>query len=92
LYICCGDFVFSLWFLTSGIRAISLADIVGKYFLFLQICFSEKKKEGRNIIEIFGTQFQKKNPLKQSLGSEFMSILNSTVFQGFSGKRRNFLQ
>jgi hypothetical protein len=33
-------------FLTSGIRALSLADIVGKYFLFLQIFFSEKKKRG----------------------------------------------
>jgi hypothetical protein len=55
LYICCGDFVFSIWFLTSGIRALSLADIVGKYFLFLQIFFfSEKKKEGRDIPEIFG--------------------------------------
>jgi hypothetical protein len=50
----CGDFLFSIWFLTSGIRALSLADIVGKYFLFLQIFFSEKKKEGRDIPEIFG--------------------------------------
>jgi hypothetical protein len=33
-------------FLTSGIRALSLADIVGKSFLFLQIFFSEKKKRG----------------------------------------------
>jgi hypothetical protein len=47
-------FVFSIWFLTSGIRALSLADIVGKYFLFLQIFFSEKKKEGRDIPELFG--------------------------------------
>jgi hypothetical protein len=36
--------------LTSGIRPLSLADIVGKYFLFLQILFfSEKKKKGRDI-------------------------------------------
>jgi hypothetical protein len=44
-----------IWYryLTSGIRALSLADIVGKYFLFLQIFFSEKKKEGRDIPEIF---------------------------------------
>jgi hypothetical protein len=57
LYICCGDFVFSIWFLTSGIRALSLADIVGKYFLFF---FSDKKKEGHNIPEIlvyFGAKF-----------------------------------
>jgi hypothetical protein len=45
-----------IWFrfLTIGIRALSLADIVGKYFLFLQIFFSEKKKEGRDIPEVFG--------------------------------------
>jgi hypothetical protein len=42
------------WFLTSGIRALSLAGVVGKYFLFLQIFFSEQKKEGRDIIEVFG--------------------------------------
>jgi hypothetical protein len=33
-------------FLTIGIRALSLADIVDKYVLFLQIFFSEKKKKG----------------------------------------------
>ena len=49
LYIYCGAFVFSIGFLTSGIRALSLADIVGKYFLFLQIFFSEKKKESHDI-------------------------------------------
>jgi hypothetical protein len=38
------------------------------------------------------TQFQKTNQPKRSPGSEVMSILNSTVFQGFSGKRRDFLQ
>jgi hypothetical protein len=38
------------------------------------------------------TQFQKKNQPKRSPGSEVMSILNSTVFQGFSRKRRDFLQ
>jgi hypothetical protein len=41
-------------FLTSGIRTLSLADIVGKYFLFLQIFFSKKKKEGHDIPETFG--------------------------------------
>jgi hypothetical protein len=44
LYICCGDFVFSIRFLISGIIALSLADIVGKYFLFLQICFLRRKR------------------------------------------------
>jgi hypothetical protein len=38
------------------------------------------------------TQFQKTNQLKRSLGSKVMSILNSTVFQGFSKKNRDFLQ
>ena len=55
-YIYCGAFVFSIGFLTSGIIAFSLADIVGKYFLFLQIFFfSEQKKKGRDILEVFGT-------------------------------------
>jgi choline-glycine betaine transporter len=35
----------SIWFLTSGIRALSLADIVGKYFLFLQIFFFRRRKK-----------------------------------------------
>jgi hypothetical protein len=36
-------FVYIFKFLTSGIKAISLADIVGKYFYFC-IFFSVKKK------------------------------------------------
>jgi hypothetical protein len=39
--------VFSLWFLTSSIRALSLADIVGKYFLFSQIFFFGEEKIGQ---------------------------------------------
>jgi hypothetical protein len=46
-------FVLGIWFLTIGIRALSLGGVVGKYFLFLQIFFSEKKKEGRDIPEVF---------------------------------------
>jgi hypothetical protein len=39
------------------------------------------------------TQFQKtNNQPKQSLVSKVMSILNSTVFEGFFGKSRDFLQ
>jgi hypothetical protein len=52
-------FVFSLWFLTIGIRALSLADIVGKYFLFLQIFFRRRKKEGRDIPEILVYFYEK---------------------------------
>jgi hypothetical protein len=37
------------------------------------------------------TQFQKKNQPKQSSGSKVMGISNSTFFQGFSGKSRDFL-
>jgi hypothetical protein len=35
-------------FLPSGIRPLSLADIVGKYCLFLQIFFQRKKKGSRH--------------------------------------------
>jgi hypothetical protein len=43
----CGDYICILFrFLTSGIRALSLADIVGKYFLFLQIFFFGEEKRG----------------------------------------------
>jgi hypothetical protein len=46
-------------FLTSGIRAISLANIVGKYFLFLEIFFFLKKKEGYDIPDFFGYFYEK---------------------------------
>jgi hypothetical protein len=36
------------------------------------------------------TQFQKTNQLKRSSGSKVMSILNSAVFQSFSGKKPQF--
>jgi hypothetical protein len=52
----CGDYISDLFrYLTSGIRALSRAGVVGNYFLFLQIFFffSEKKKEGRDIPDIF---------------------------------------
>ena len=42
----------SIWFLTSGIRALSRAGVVGNYFYFCRF-FSEKKKEGREIPDIF---------------------------------------
>jgi hypothetical protein len=45
-----------IWYLTSGIRALSLAGVVGKYFYFCRFFFSsEKKNEGRAIPEIFST-------------------------------------
>jgi hypothetical protein len=43
----CGDYILDLfWFLTSGIRALSLAGVVGNYFLFLQIFFFGEEKRG----------------------------------------------
>jgi hypothetical protein len=43
----CGDYISYLyWFLTSGIRALSLAGVVGNYFLFLQIFFFGEEKRG----------------------------------------------
>jgi hypothetical protein len=49
LWYYCDILYSGIWLVTSGIRALSLADIVGKYFLFLQFFFSKKKKEGRDI-------------------------------------------
>jgi hypothetical protein len=59
----CGSIVYSVFlviifvdqsrFLTSGIRALSLADIVGKYFLFLQIFFFGEEKRGPRHSKIF---------------------------------------
>jgi hypothetical protein len=55
-YIACGYIVYSVFvgiifadlfrFLTIGIRALSLAGVVGKYFLFLQIFFFGAEKRG----------------------------------------------
>jgi hypothetical protein len=46
LFLVIYEVYLQIWyrFLTSGIRALSLADIVGKYFLFLQIFFRRRKK------------------------------------------------
>jgi hypothetical protein len=45
LYIHYGVFVFNIWYLTIGIRAISLAKEGNIFFLFLQ-SFSREEKEG----------------------------------------------
>jgi hypothetical protein len=44
----CGDYICRSihWFLTSGIRALSRAGVVGNYFLFLQIFFFGEEKRG----------------------------------------------
>jgi hypothetical protein len=85
---------------------------VGKYFLFLQICFFGEKKKGsrhsRNFRYISvknlqkqvvyltssqkNTQVKKKNHLKRSPGSQYIEVLKSANFQGFfRGRRCEFL-
>jgi hypothetical protein len=59
LYIFCGDFVFILWILTSGIRSLSLVDIVGKYFYFCRFFFGEEKKRAATF-QIFSVYFYEK--------------------------------
>jgi hypothetical protein len=66
-----GAFVFSIWNLTSGIRALSLAGSVGKYFYFLQIYFFGKKRGSQHsdmIFVGFGAKFAKSGCI-----SEFLS-------------------
>jgi hypothetical protein len=46
LWIYCDILYSGLWFLTIGIRALSLARVVGNYFLFLQIFFFGEEKRG----------------------------------------------
>jgi hypothetical protein len=47
-------FVYLFRFLTSGIRALSLGRHCGQIFFIFADFFSEKKKEGREILEVFG--------------------------------------
>jgi hypothetical protein len=60
----CILYIRSDWFLTSGIRALSLAGVVGKYFLFLQIFFFGEEKRGprhsRHFLYIFVKNLQKR--------------------------------
>jgi hypothetical protein len=54
LFLVIIEVYFQIWYryLTSGIRALSLADIVGKYFLFLQIFFRRRKKRAATFQKI----------------------------------------
>jgi hypothetical protein len=48
-YICCGAFVFSIWFLTSGIRALSLGRHCGQiFFIFADFFFGAEKRGPRH--------------------------------------------
>jgi hypothetical protein len=54
LWIYCDILYSYFWFLTIGIRALSLAGDCGQlFFIFADFFFSEKKKEDRDISEIF---------------------------------------
>jgi hypothetical protein len=62
-YLVCGSIVYSVFmviifvdlfrFLTSGIRSLSLGRHCGQIFFIFADFFSEKKKEGRDILEVF---------------------------------------
>ena len=45
LWYYCDILYSGIWLVTSGIRALSLADIVGKYFLFLKNFFFQRRKK-----------------------------------------------
>jgi hypothetical protein len=68
-----------IWYryLTIGIRALSLADIVGKYFLFLQIFFFGEEKRGprhsRNFWYISVKNLQKKGCISEFLSEKHPS-------------------
>ena len=50
-----GDYIVDLsWFLTIGIRALSLGIHCGQIFFIFADFFLVKKKEGRDISELFG--------------------------------------
>jgi hypothetical protein len=53
LFLVISEVYLQIWYryITSGIRALSLAGVVGNYFLFLQIFFFGE--EGRDIPDIF---------------------------------------
>jgi hypothetical protein len=61
VYSICGDYIcISIWFLTSGIRALSLAGVVGNYFLFLQIFFFRRRKNRAATFQTFSVYFCEK--------------------------------
>jgi hypothetical protein len=80
-YLVCGSIVYSVfvviifsdlvWFLTIGIRALSLAGVVGNYFLFLQIFFRRRKKRAATF-QTFSVYFCAKFVEKGCI-SEFLS-------------------
>jgi hypothetical protein len=63
-----------IWFLTSGIRALSRAGVVGNYFLFLQIFFFffRRRKKRAATFQTFSVYFCAKFAEKGCI-SEFLS-------------------
>jgi hypothetical protein len=92
-----------IWFLTSGIRALSLGRHCGQiFFIFADFFFGAEKRGPRHsrsfqyismknlqkmvvylISSQKNTQFEKKNRLKQSPGSQDIEVLKSANFSGF---------
>jgi hypothetical protein len=72
LYIYCGAFVFSIWILTSGIRALSLGRHCGQiFFIFADFFFRRRKKRAakfQNFLVYFCEKFVEKGCI-----SEFLS-------------------
>ena len=91
----CDILYSSIWFLTSGIRALSL----GKYFLFLQIFFQRRKKRAATFQKIsvyFCAKFVETGCRSEFLSEKYPSwkeknrpkgqdieVLKSTIFQSF---------
>jgi hypothetical protein len=65
-------FLFSLWYLKIGIGALSLAGVVGNYFLFLQIFFFRRRKKRAAKFQTFSVYFYAKFAEKGCI-SEFLS-------------------
>jgi hypothetical protein len=81
-YLACGSIVYSVFvviifvdlfrFLTSGIRALSRAGVVGNYFLFLQIFFFRRRKKRAATFQTFSVYFCEKF-VEKGCRSEFLS-------------------
>ena len=72
----CGDYIGRsiFGFLTSGIRALSRAGVVGNYFLFLQIFFSEKRAATFQKFSVyFGAKFVEKGCISEFLSEKHPS-------------------
>jgi hypothetical protein len=96
LYSCVHVMVNGLWFilglievylqicyryLTIGIRALSLVDIVGKYFLILQIFFREEKKRAttfRKNSVYFYAKFAEKCCIFELFSKKYPSLKNNS--------------